>query len=164
MTFRTVIIAGTLGALVAAPAAAAQDPVGGNGRVGGTVPSSLELILTQPRATFASFTKAKTYRATVDVRLTTTDPGAQLSLADGDVASGAKRGRLASGSKVLSEPLQARVGSAAFAPLDRDAWLLKLSETSTRRAAKIDLRQPVKSKAAGTYRKVVLVTLSSETP
>jgi hypothetical protein len=89
-----------------------------------------------------------------------------LSLADGDATSGSKRGHLASGSKRLPDPLEARVGNAAFQPLDDavDPLLARWAKPIAREAAKVTLRQKVKGKPSGTYRKVVLVTLSSETP
>ena len=71
------------------------------------MPSFLELILTQPTKSFTTFTKAKTYRRTFDVAVTTTDESAQLSIADGEVASGSKLGHLTSGSKRLPLPLEA---------------------------------------------------------
>ena len=63
-------------------------------------------------------------------------------------------------------PLEAKVGSAAFQPLDVsvDPLLKKWSDVGTRQPAKVTLRQKVKSKASGNYRKLILVTLSSETP
>jgi len=68
--------------------------------------------------------------------------------------------------KRLPSPLEATVGKAAFQPLDggTDPLLNKWSDVMTRSKATIKLRQKVKGKATGTYRKLVLVTLSTETP
>lgn len=168
MKLRTFIAAGAVGAMaVAAPMASAQTaPVDGNTVIGGAVPSFLELIISQPKSTFATFTSAKTYSTSFDVAVTTTDGASQLSLADGEVATGSKMGRLAAGSKLLPLPLEARVGKSAFAPLNTpvDGQLTKWSDAVTRSKATVNLRQQVKSKVKGSYRKVLLVTLSTDTP
>jgi hypothetical protein len=113
-----------------------------------------------------TFPKAKTYATSFTVAVTTTDTVARLSLADGDVATGSGRGRLASGSKLLPLPLEARVGKAAFAPLNLpvDAPLTQLTGPATAKTTTVDVRQRVKAKATGSYRKLVLVTLSTDTP
>ena len=114
------IVAGTaLAALVAAPAAMAQTPpVGGGTEVGGTAPSFLELILTQPAKGFAAFSKTKSYEMSFNATVITTDAPSLLTLVDGDVTSGSKLGHISVGSKRLPSPLEARVGKAAFQPLD----------------------------------------------
>lgn len=168
MKLRTFIAAGAVGAMaVAAPLASAQTPpVDGGTTIGGSVPSFLELIISQPKSSFATFTSAKTYSTSFDVAVTTTDGSTQLSLADGDVATGSKMGRLAAGSKLLPLPLEARVGKSAFAPLNTsvDPQLTKWSDVQNRGKATVNLRQQVKSKVKGSYRKVLLVTLSTEAP
>ena len=168
MKLRTFIAASAVGAMaVAAPMASAQTaPVDGGTTIGGSVPSFLELIISQPKSSFASFTAAKTYSTSFDVAVTTTDPTSQLSLTDGEVATGSKMGRLAAGKKLLPLPLEARVGKSAFAPLNTpvDAQLTKWSSEQTRAKATVNLRQQVKSKVKGSYRKVLLVTLSTDTP
>jgi hypothetical protein len=151
---------------VAVPAAHAQTPPVDDGtHVGGVVDSYLELILTQPSG-FSTFKKAGSYQLSFDALATGTENSTQLSLADGDATSGSKLGHLASGSKRLPDPLEARVGNAAFQPLDDvvDPLLARWAKPITRQAAKVTLRQKVQGKPSGTYRKVVLVTLSSETP
>ena len=150
----------------AGPAAAQVAPVDGGTNVGGTVPSSMELIVTQPTG-LSKFKKAGTYTTTFSALATGTEKVAQLSVADGEAASGSKLGRMASGSKRLKDPLQARVGSAAFQPLDDsvDPLLARWAGPVTRKEAKITLRQKVAGKpSTGAYRKLLLVTLSSETP
>jgi hypothetical protein len=174
MRVKTMIAGAALAALVAAPAAWAQDPaptaepVEGGTQVGGTVQSYMELILSQPATAgaLASFPKAKTYSLSFDAKATATDAPTLLTLADGDVASGSKLGHLASGSKKLALPLEARVGSAAFQPLDAtvDPLLTKWNQAMTRQDALVNLRQKVTGKVSGTYRKVILVTLSAQTP
>jgi hypothetical protein len=157
----------TLALLIAAvPAARAQTPPINDGTdVGGTVDSYLELVLTQPSG-FSTFKKSGSYQLSFNALATGTENLTQLSLADGDAASGSKLGHLSSGGKRLPDPLEARVGSAAFQPLDGsvDPLLQRWAKPIARQAAKVTLRQKVKGKPAGTYHKVLLVTLSSETP
>jgi hypothetical protein len=166
MKLRTILAATALGA-VAAPAAWAQTPpIEGGTMVGGTAPSFLELTLSQPKAGLSSFPRARTYTTSFDALVTTTDETALLTVADGDVTSGPKLGRMASGSKRLPQPLEARVGRSAFQSLAQsvDPLLARWSEPSTRSKATVQLRQKVTAKASGSYRKLVLVTLSTETP
>jgi hypothetical protein len=151
---------------VAAPAASAQTaPVDGGTQVGGSVESSLELILTQPSG-FSTFKKSGTQQLSFSTLATGTENLAQLSVADGDATSGSKLGHVACGTKRLPDSLEARVGSAAFQPLDGsvDPLLARWAKPVTRQEAKVSLRQKVRGKVAGTCRKVLLVTLSSETP
>jgi hypothetical protein len=163
---RTMIAMASLGALaVSAPGAAAQT--GGDGTVGGNVaPDSYELIISSPKSSLSTFSKARTYTTSFTVAVTTSETDANLSLADGDVASGTKRGRLASGSKLLPLPLEARVGKTAFAPLDLpvDTPLIRLGGPISNQRTTVNLRQEVEKKASGRYGKLLLVTLSSSTP
>jgi hypothetical protein len=169
MKLRTFIAAAAVGSVaVAAPmAASAQtEPVNGGTTIGATVPSMLELIITQPKTSFTKFSKAKTYSTSFDVAVTTTDNLAQLTLADGEVTSGSKMGRLASGKKLLPLPLEARVGKSAFAPLNTpvESQLTRWTTAVARAKATVNVRQRVKAKASGSYRKIVLATLSTDTP
>jgi len=167
MKLRTILAATVIGALAAPGAALAQTPpVNGGTNIGGTVPSFLELILTQPAKGFAAFSKSKSYEMSFDAQITATDPGTLLSIADGDATRGSKLGHLSVGSKRLPAPLEAAAGKFAFQPLDGtvDPLLTKLSDAATRAKTTVKLRQKVKGKATGSYRKLVLVTLSTETP
>jgi hypothetical protein len=167
MKLRTILAVSALAALSAPAAASAQTPpVDGGTQVGGIAPSFLELIVNQPAKGFASFTKSKSYELSFDASATATDSPTQLSIVDGDVASGSKRGHLSVGSKRLASPLEATVGKAAFQPLDAstDPLLNRWSDVMTRSKATVKLRQKIKGKSTGTYRKLVLVTLSTETP
>jgi hypothetical protein len=168
MKLRT-ILAGTALAVLAAPAAWAQsppDPVNGGTNVGGSVPSFLELILAQPTKGFAAFSKTKSYEMSFSAEVTATDAPTLLTLADGDATSGSKLGHISVGAKRLPAPLEAAVGKTAFQPLDGtvDPLLTKWTQSATRTKATVKLRQKVKGKATGTYRKVLLVTVSTETP
>jgi hypothetical protein len=73
---------------------------------------------------------------------------------------------MASGSRRLPLPLEATVGKAAFQGLDAsiDPLLTRFDDVVTRQAATVRLRQRVRAKAPGTYHKIILVTLSSQTP
>lgn len=162
---RRIVMSVVAAGLVAAPPAVAQTD--GNGRVGGEVrPYSYELILTQPKSAFSTFRAAKTYSTSFDVSVTTTEPRALLSVADGDVAGGTKLGRLASGSKLLPLPLEARVGNSPFSPLSSSVSepLKRWTTALARDEATVNLRQKVERKTSGSYRKVLLVTLSADTP
>ncbi len=134
--------------------------------VGGSVPSFLELILTQPSKGFAAFSKTKSYEMSFDAQVTATDAPTLLTLADGDATSGSKLGHISVGSKRLAAPLEAAVGRSPFQPLDGavDPLLTKWTESATRLKSTVKLRQKVTGKATGNYRKVLLVTLSTETP
>jgi hypothetical protein len=170
MKLRT-ILAGTALAVLAAPAAWAQsppDPVSGGTNVGGSVNSFLELILAQPVKGFAAFSKTKSYEMSFNATAISTDSPTLLTLADGDATSGSKLGHISVGAKRLPAPLEATVGKAAFQPLDGtvDPLLTKWTDVTGRQngSTTVKLRQKVKGKATGNYRKVLLVTLSTETP
>jgi hypothetical protein len=169
MKLRTIVAGTALAALVAAPVASAQTPpVDGGTEIGGSAPSFLELILNQPSKGFAAFSKTKSYEMSFNATVITTDSPSLLTLADGDVTSGSKLGYISVGKKKLPSPLEARVGKTAFQPLDSsiDPVLTRWSDVTGRANGKatVKLRQKVKGKATGNYRKLVLVTLSTETP
>ena len=168
MKLRTMLAGAVIAALAAPAAAMAQtpDPVSGGTNVGGSVPSFLELILTQPSKGFAAFSKTKSYEMTFDAQVTATDAPTLLTLADGDATSGSKLGHLSVGSKRLAAPLEAAVGRSPFQPLDGavDPRRAKWTESATRLKSTVKLRQKVTGKSTGNYRKVLLVTLSTETP
>ena len=134
--------------------------------VGGDVTSQMSLSLDQPAKGFAAFTKAKSYQTTLNARVTATGGPMMLSIADGDATSGSKLGHISVGSKRLPSPLEATVGKSAFQPLDGtvDPLLNKWSDAMARSKVTVKLRQKVAGKATGTYRKIVLATLSTETP
>ena len=168
MKLRTMLAGAVIAVLAAPTAALAQtpDPVNGGTNVGGSVPSFLELILTQPSKGFAAFSKTKSYEMSFDAQVTATDAPTLLTLADGDATSGSKLGHISVGSKRLAAPLEAAVGRSPFQPLDNavDPLLTKWTESATRLKSTVKLRQKVTGKATGKYRKVLLVTLSTETP
>jgi hypothetical protein len=150
-------------ALAAAPARAQTPPVEDGTAVGGHVDGSLELILPQTSG-FASFKRAGSFTFSFSVMTTTTETAAELGIVDGDATSGSKLGHMAAGSKRLPDPLEARVVKGAFQPLSESLDPFSLAGPMSRKASKITLRQKVRSKPKGTYRKVLLITASSETP
>jgi hypothetical protein len=167
MKLRTILAASAIAALAAPVAAVAQTPpVEGGTNVGGVAPSFLELILTQPAKGFAAFSKAKSYEMSFDVRATATDAPTLLSVADGDVASGSKLGHLSVGGKRLGAPLEASVGKGAFQALDTsvDPLLTKWTDVMTAAKTTVKLRQKVTRKTTGSYRKLLLITASTEAP
>jgi hypothetical protein len=161
---RTILLGAAM-ALAAAPAAAwAQSPIDGGTEVGGSVPSYLELILGKPGTAFTTFPKVRTYSTSFKVVVTATDSPTLLTLADGDATSGAKLGHLSSGARRLPLPLEASVGRSAFQALDADPLLAHWNDAITRKPVTVKLRQKVRSRTAGAYHKVLLVTASPQTP
>jgi hypothetical protein len=132
--------------------------------VGGTVPSYMALALDAPEG-FATFPAGPgEHVLRVRARVTSTDRNVQLSVADGDVAGGARLGRMGS----LDAPLEARIGAAAFQPLDAafDPLLTLFREPVANKAATIELRQRIGAaeRPSGTYDKTILITLSPNAP
>ena len=97
-------------------------------------------------------------------RLTDTSGRAELSIADGDAAAGARLGRLAG----LAAPLEARVGASAFRPLDvaADPVLAAYREPLANHVATVRLRQRIApgERLDGDAAKTVLITLSTTAP
>jgi hypothetical protein len=146
--------------LAAAPAAAQTD-------VGGTVPSMLSLELDDASG-FASFPAGPgEHDLIVRTRITSTANRAFVRVADGDVASGRRLGRMASSASLLDEPLEARVGSDPFQPLNTeiDPILAEFGPVSRERVT-IRLRQRIDAgeRPRGTYTKTLLITLSANAP
>jgi hypothetical protein len=150
-------------AFAAVPAVAQTAPVEDGTSVGGKVDGSLELVLPQTNG-FATFKRAGTFTYSFNVMTTTTETSAELAIVDGEATSGSKLGHMSSGSKRLPDPLEARVGNVAFQPLDQSLDPFSLAGPMSRKTSKITLRQKVRSKPKGTYRAVLLVSASSETP
>ncbi len=146
--------------LTAVPAAAQTD-------VGGTVPSMLELSIDDPSG-FASFPAGPgEHELVIPTRITSTASRALLTVADGDLTTGRRLGHLASSASVLDQPLEARVGSEPFQPLDVsiDPVLAEFGPVARERV-RIRLRQRIEAgeRPRGTYTKSLLITLSSTAP
>ena len=157
---RVIVLAVGFMLLAAAPAAAQTD-------VGGTVPSMLELRLDDPSG-FASFPAGPgEHDLAIRTRITSTANRTIVRVADGDIASGRRLGRLASGAGPLDEPLEARVGSDPFQPLNAeiDPILAEFGPVANERVT-IRLRQRINAgeRPRGTYEKTLLITLSSTAP
>jgi hypothetical protein len=163
---RTILLLGAAMAVALPASARAQDPIDGGTEVGGSVPSYLELILSKPGTAFTTFPKARTYSTSFQAVVTATDAPTLLTLADGDATSGSRLGHLASGARRLPLPLEASAGKGAFQGLDSavDPLLARWTDAVTRKRATVRLRQKVRSRVSGAYHKVILVTLSTETP
>ena len=151
-----------LGLALAAPAAAQDQDIGGD------VPSLIGLDLSLPEG-FDSFPAGPgEHELAIRARVTSTDAVATLSVADGDAASGRSLGHLTSGASTLDAPIEARIGSTAFLPLDAavEEPLAVLRRPVANETLTIRLRQRVQAgeRPRGTYSKTLLVTLSSETP
>jgi hypothetical protein len=149
-----------LALLLGAPAAAQAQGTD----VGGTVPSYMALSLDAPEG-FAEFPAGRgEHVLRLRARVTTTDRNVRLSVADGDVASGARLGRMGS----LDAPLEARAGATAFQPLDAafDPLLALYREPVANKAATIELRQRIGAgeQPNGPYDKTLLITLSPNAP
>jgi hypothetical protein len=157
---RPLLLAGAFLLIAAAPATAQTE-------VGGTVPSMLSLELDDPSG-FASFPAGPgEHELTVHARVTSTANRTLVSVADGDVASGRRLGRMASNVSLLDNPLEARVGSDPFQPLNAeiDPILAEFGPVSNKLVT-IRLRQRIDSgeRPRGTYEKTLLITLSSTAP
>jgi hypothetical protein len=145
----------------AAPAAAQVD-------IGGSVPSMLQLTIDEPDG-FASFPAGPgEHELAIRTRVTSTANRATLSAVDGDVTSGRRLGHLAGSGSVLDQPLEARVGSDPFQPLDvsLDPVLAEFRSPVANERATIRLRQRIEAgeRPRGTYAKTLLITLSSTAP
>lgn len=156
------VAAAVLLPLVAAPSALAQDT-----DIGGSVDSLLRLGLDDDVSGFETFDGPGEYDLLIRASVTSTANHATLSIADGDIASGNRLGRMAGGGSLLDEPLEARVGSAAFEPLDAavDPILAAFGPVSNERV-NIRLLQRIRGgeRARGTYEKTLLITLSANAP
>jgi hypothetical protein len=160
MKVQVVLAAATVAALAVPATASAQVDVGG------TVPNSIELTLTPPTQQFASFNRARSYEMSFDATVTGSVAPLRLSLTDGDTTSASSRGRLTVRRKRLPRPLEASVGRSAFQPLNSavDPLLERWTDVVAREPATVELRQKVTRRTRGNYRKLILVTLSTDVP
>lgn len=166
MRLPSAIATGGLALALAVSAGSSAEGQAPGTEVGGTVPSTLELGIDSV-GTFAPFTAGpSTRQLVVRTRVTSTDKTATLSIADGDVASGRRVGRL---SAALSRPLEIRLGpTGPFKPLDEisDAALAAYTDPVANAAATFHVRQRVLAgeRPKPTYPKTLLITLSSDAP
>jgi hypothetical protein len=130
--------------------------------VGGTVPPTLALTLGTP-ASFGAFTPgiAHDYTASTTATVTSTAGDAALAVAD---PSATAPGRLVNGAFALASPLEAHVGSAAFAPLGAvAAWAGPVSNDvlAVEFRQRIGASEPLRT---GAYSKTLTFTLSTTNP
>jgi hypothetical protein len=158
---RSFLLLAVLSAMGVAPASVgAQDGV----------PSFLELSVTQPTDGFASFPSRKAehaYLLAIAAQVTATEAPVLMTMGDGDAPDGSHHGRLIRGSSALPAPLQASVGTTAFASLDAtaDPLIAQWVTPITRAPAPIRLRQQVGEGAAlSGFHKLLLITVSTESP
>jgi hypothetical protein len=161
MRLRTAVAAASACLLASAAPAAAQTDVGG------VVPSMLELAVDDPSG-FATFPQGPgEHELLIPTRITSTTNRATLSVVDGDQTTGRRLGHLAARGSVLDEPLEARVGTDPFQPLDVsiDPVLAEFGPVARERV-RIRLRQRIDSgeRPRGTYTKTLLITLSASAP
>ena len=132
------------------------------GGVGGEVPATLALTLGTP-ASFGAFAPgvASDYTASTTATVTSSAADAALTVSD---ASATATGHLVNGAFALVNPLEARAGSAAFAPLGAlAAWTGPVSNN----AQTIEFRQRIGASEplrTGTYAKTLAFTLSTTNP
>jgi hypothetical protein len=161
---RRMIIAGVILAVAAIPVVA-----GAQTKVGGDVPSFLELSVAQPNgfASFPAHSGSHDYSLSINAQVTATDSPIQMTISDGSSDSGAQHGHLVSGKSVLPVALQVTVGKAAFKSLDTtsDPLLAQWTQPITHAAAPVRLRQTVASGPAHSgYQKLLLLTVSGQGP
>ncbi len=133
------------------------------------MPATLSLALGTP-ASFGAFTPGvdRNYEAATTANVISTAGDATLSVTD---PSSNATGRLVNGSFALTEPLQARANSGAFAPLSTTAGspltLLTYAGPVSNDAVSIGFRQHIGASQAlrtGAYNKTLTFTLSTTTP
>lgn len=144
---------------------AAQPFKRGSVRVGGTVPSFLGLVVTQPNGlgSFPDSHAAQSYASSFEAAVTSTDVVAQLSVTDEG-----QYGHMTSGTSVLPLPLQIAATGKHFASLGAPNGVV-LKHWTGPIAAKttvIRLLQRIAAPLAvtGPYHTTLLVTVASGTP
>jgi hypothetical protein len=140
----------------------ACGPTVAAGTAGGSVPATLALTM-GPAATFGAFTPGvdRTYDASTTATVISTAGDAALSVSDPSTNA---TGRLVNGAFSLSEALQAKAGSGAFAPL---GTLQTYGGPVSNDVVAIAFRQHIGTTQAlrtGTYSKTLTFTLSTTTP
>jgi alkaline phosphatase len=143
-------------------------PVDVSGTVGSAVPATLALTVGAPAA-FAPFQPgvAKDYTASLVANVISTAGDATLAIADPALTT---TGHLVNGNFALPEALQAKSGTAAFAPIGGapaptvlTSWNVPVSNASV----PVDFKQSIKAADAlrtGTYAKTLTLSLSTTSP
>ena len=134
--------------------------------VGGNVPATLSLTLGTPAA-FGAFTPGvqRDYDATSMANVISTAGDATLSVSD---PSTNNPGKLINGTFVMPQPVQARAGDGAFAPVSGSPATLKTySAPVSNDNVTLGFRQRVNANDAlrtGAYSKTLTFTLSTTQP
>jgi hypothetical protein len=170
VAWRTALIVAVAVAALLASVSGARA-AGGTG-VGGAVSSTLALSLGEP----SQFVRVhagggqRVYDATIVAEVTATDAPTRLSLADGEVTAGKRRGRLVRGTgEALAIPLRAAAGHGSYRSLDArvDPVLEEWRESVSLESAVIRLRQVVRARhprSLAGYEKLLLVTVTGAGP
>jgi hypothetical protein len=140
----------------------ACGPTFASGMAGGSVPATLALTM-GAAATFGAFTPGvdHSYDASTTATVVSTAGDAALAVSD---PSPIATGRLVNGAFSLSDPLQARAGTGAFAALGS---VHTYPGPVTNDAVTITFRQrigPAQALRTGAYSKTLTFTLSTTTP
>lgn len=145
--------------LAAAAPAAAQVP-GTN--VGGEVPGLLGLSVAQPDGLATLPSGRRPMTSSFAAVATSTEPGASLAVADGDVTRGARLGRLTAGGRPLAAPLEVR-SAGAFGPLGVGRTVVPFPDVIATRAVTVRLRQRLAARdpRRGTLRKTLIASLTA---
>ena len=136
------------------------------GTVGGTVPATLSLTLGAP-VSFGAFTPgvARTYAASTTANVISSAGDATLSVVD---PSSNQPGRLVNGTFALAQPLEARIGSSAFAAISGSPLTLKTYDGPiSNDQSTVDFQQRIGANdplRTGSYSKTLTYTLSTTNP
>jgi len=134
--------------------------------VGGTVPATLALT-TGPAPSFGVFQPgvARDYTASTTANVVSTAANASLSVTD---PSSGPAGRLTNGEYALEQPLEARAGDGAFAPVGAAPTpLADWTAPVANEAVALQFRQAIGAGEAlrtGSYSKTLTLTLSTTAP
>ncbi len=156
------LVAGSVAAagLTAAPMASAQG-VDIRQR-----PQHVGLVISQPRSSLETFSSAKTYTTSFNVEVTTSSRR-RRSIADGEVTAGSKIGRLANGSRapaVAARGSRRQVVGVRAAGLRHGSPPREVLDDPGQRRGQGRPAPEDRDQTSGGYRKLLLVTLSSNTP
>jgi len=150
--------------LVISGAALSGSPAGADLQVGGAVPDLIRIDVGTPSA-FAKV-GGTTYELRVPVEVTSTTDETHLSIADGEDFKAPGRGHLRSGQQIAAAPLEVaavpRPAQPLSAPVDPllQTWFRALA----RSPVTIALRQSLPHGSIAGLHKVVLITVSAQTP
>lgn len=137
--------------------------------VGGAVPSTLSLSLSEPSPFVRSGAGGgSVYTATIQAQATATDAPTRLTITDGEAVAGRRHGHMVKGASILSSPLLAAAGGGSFRSLDAgiDPLLERWEEPVSAAVTTIRVRQRTHGSASAfhKYHKLLLVTIAAAGP